>query len=225
VLAEVYGPGGLAEGAGVKAHHQAQTSAPARSTTRRSRRGAITIIPEVQRTPADPSRLTRPPLRSPPRNVDAALAAKLPSSLTVLNPAPWAGTATRSAVTQATAAQVQAQSRSPTLKVGRVAVRYWAGPPEFKDPHGRRRRPEVRLRPDVQGLRPRSTSPARSPWPRWTRPARCRAGGTCSPPTPQINFRQASCRLTRPLRTFSAAQNVIPLVYKPRADPHDLPRR
>ena len=138
------------------------TSAPARSTTRRSSRA---------RSPSSPSTTGRcSPVEVDPTStakttaaVDAALTAKLPSTLEMLNPAP-AQDSDSMTVTAATAAKYHLKSIADLKPyASELGARRAVG---VQDPPRRHRRAQGQLRPHVQVASTRWTSRARSPWPR-----------------------------------------------------------
>ena len=113
-------------------------------------KGAITIIPEYNGTlltvEADPTSTAKTTAA-----VDAALAAKLPSTLTVLNPAP-AQDSDSITVTAATAAKDHLKTIADLKPYASSMV--LGGPPEFKTRSDGIAGPQGQLRPDLQELRP-----------------------------------------------------------------------
>ena len=91
-------------------------------------KGALTIIPEYNGTLLTVE-VDKTSTAKSTADVDAALAAKLPSSLTVLNPAPGQDSDSI-AVTQATAAKYKLKSIADLKSV--VSQFVLGGPPEFK---------------------------------------------------------------------------------------------
>jgi osmoprotectant transport system substrate-binding protein len=169
-------------------------------------KGAITIIPEYNGTlltvEADPSSTAKTTA-----DVDAALAAKLPSTLTVLNPAPGQDSDSI-AVTQATAATYKLKSIADLKS---VAARFvLGGPSEFKT-----RTDGVIGLKSTYGLTFKSFDPLDESGPitlAALTSGKVQAADVFST-TPQI-ISDKLVSLTDPKNLF-AAQNVIPLVYKP----------
>ena len=169
-------------------------------------KGAITIIPEYNGTlltvEADPTSTAKSTAE-----VDAALAAKLPSSVTVLNPAP-AEDSDSITVTQANAAKYKLKSISDLSSVASKFV--LGGPSEFKT----RTDGVVGLK-KIYGLTFKSFDPLDESGPITLAAL---TGGKVQAAdvfttTPQI-VSDKLVSLTDPKNLF-AAQNVIPLVYKP----------
>jgi osmoprotectant transport system substrate-binding protein len=173
-------------------------------------KGAITIIPEyngtlltVEVNPKATEKTTA--------DVDAALAAKLPSTLTVLNPAPAQDSDTIT-VTQANAAKYHLKSIADLSPVASQFV--LGGPPEFKT----RTDGVVGLK-NVYGLTFKSFDPLDESGPitlSALTSGKVQAADVFTT-TPQI-VSDKLVSLTDPKNLF-AAQNVIPLVYKPALTP------
>ena len=173
-------------------------------------KGAITIIPEyngtlltVEVNPKATEKTTA--------DVDAALAAKLPSTLTVLNPAP-AQDSDSITVTQANAAKYHLKSIADLSPVASQFV--LGGPPEFKT----RTDGVVGLK-NVYGLTFKSFDPLDESGPitlSALTSGKVQAADVFTT-TPQI-VSDKLVSLTDPKNLF-AAQNVIPLVYKPALTP------
>jgi osmoprotectant transport system substrate-binding protein len=169
-------------------------------------KGAITIIPEYNGTLLTVEVDKTSTAKSTP-DVDAALAAKLPSSLTVLNPAPGQDSDSI-AVTQATAAKYKLKSIADLQSVASQFV--LGGPPEFKT----RTDGIVGLK-SVYGLTFKSFDPLDESGPitlAALTSGKVQAADVFTT-TPQI-ISDKLVSLTDPKNLF-AAQNVIPLVYKP----------
>jgi osmoprotectant transport system substrate-binding protein len=169
-------------------------------------KGSITIIPEYNGTlltvEADPTSTAKSTAA-----VDAALAAKLPSSVTVLNPAP-AQDSDSITVTQANAAKYKLKSISDLSSVASQFV--LGGPSEFKT-----RTDGVIGLKNIYGLTFKSFDPLDESGPITLAAL---TGGKVQAAdvfttTPQI-VSDKLVSLTDPKNLF-AAQNVIPLVYKP----------
>ncbi len=173
-------------------------------------KGALTIIPEyngnlltVELDPKATEKTTA--------DVDAALAAKLPSSLTVLNPAPGQDSDSI-AVTQATAAKYKLKSIADLKSVASQLV--LGGPSEFKTRHDG----VVGLK-SVYGLTFKSFDPLDESGPitlAALTSGKVQAADVFTT-TPQI-ISDKLVSLSDPKSLF-AAQNVIPLVYKPALTP------
>jgi osmoprotectant transport system substrate-binding protein len=169
-------------------------------------KGAISIIPEyngtlltVEVNPKSTAKSTA--------EVDAALTAKLPSSLTVLDPAP-AEDSDSITVTQANAAKYKLKSIADLSKVASQFV--LGGPSEFKT----RTDGVVGLK-NVYGLTFKSFDPLDESGPITLAALtgnKVQAADVFTT-TPQI-VSDKLVSLTDPKNLF-AAQNVIPLVYKP----------
>ena len=170
-------------------------------------KGTISIIPEYNGTLLSVE-VDKTSTAKTTAEVDAALAAKLPSTLTVLNPAAGPGQRLGDGH-PGDRGQVppQVDRRPQALRVAAGDRR----PARVQDPRRRPGRPEVHLRPDVQELRPARRvgpdHPGRAARRQGRRPR------TCSPPRRRSSPTSWS-RSTDPKFNF-AAQNVIPLVYKP----------
>ena len=169
-------------------------------------KGAITIIPEYNGTlltvEADPKSTAKSTAE-----VDAALTAKLPSSVTVLNPAP-AEDSDSITVTQANAAKYKLKSISDLSKVASQFV--LGGPSEFKT-----RTDGVIGLKSIYGLTFKSFDPLDESGPITLAALtgnKVQAADVFTT-TPQI-VSDKLVSLTDPKNLF-AAQNVIPLVYKP----------
>jgi osmoprotectant transport system substrate-binding protein len=169
-------------------------------------KGAITIIPEYNGTlltvevdKTSPAKTTA--------DVDAALAAKLPSTLTVLSPAP-AEDSDSITVSQATAAKYKLKSIADLKSVASQLV--LGGPPEFKT-----RTDGVIGLKSTYGLTFKSFDPLDESGPitlSALTSGKVQAADVFTT-TPQI-VSDKLVSLTDPKNLF-AAQNVIPLVYKP----------
>jgi osmoprotectant transport system substrate-binding protein len=169
-------------------------------------KGSITIIPEYNGTlltvEVDPKSTAKSTAA-----VDAELAAKLPSSLTVLDPAP-AEDSDSITVTQANAAKYKLKSIADLSSVASQFV--LGGPPEFKT-----RTDGVIGLKNIYGLTFKSFDPLDESGPITLAAL---TGGKVQAAdvfttTPQI-VSDKLVSLTDPKNLF-AAQNVIPLVYKP----------
>jgi osmoprotectant transport system substrate-binding protein len=172
--------------------------------------GAITIIPEYNGTlltvEADPTSTAKTTAQ-----VDAALAAKLPSTLTVLNPAP-AQDSDSITVTAATAAKYHLKSIADLKPYASGMV--LGGPPEFKT-----RSDGIAGLKANYGLTFKSFDPLDTSGPITLSAL---TGGKVQAAdvfttTPQI-VSDKLVSLADPKFNF-AAQNVIPLVYKPALTP------
>jgi osmoprotectant transport system substrate-binding protein len=169
-------------------------------------KGAITIIPEYNGTlltvEADPSSTAKTTAA-----VDAALAAKLPSSLTVLNPAP-AEDSDSITVTQATATKDHLKTIADLAPYASQMV--LGGPPEFTT-----RSDGIAGLKSVYGLTFKSFDPLDESGPitlAALTSGKVQAADVFTT-TPQI-VTDKLVSLADPKNNF-AAQNVIPLVYKP----------
>jgi osmoprotectant transport system substrate-binding protein len=169
-------------------------------------KGAITIIPEYNGTlltvEADPSSTAKTTAE-----VDAALAAKLPSSLTVLNSAP-AEDSDSITVTQATATKDHLKTIADLAPYASQMV--LGGPPEFKT-----RSDGIAGLKSVYGLTFKSFDPLDESGPitlAALTSGKVQAADVFTT-TPQI-VTDKLVSLADPKNNF-AAQNVIPLVYKP----------
>jgi osmoprotectant transport system substrate-binding protein len=169
-------------------------------------KGAITIIPEYNGTlltvEADPSSTAKTTAE-----VDAALAAKLPSSLTVLNSAP-AEDSDSITVTQATATKDHLKTIADLAPYASQMV--LGGPPEFKT-----RADGIAGLKSVYGLTFKSFDPLDESGPitlAALTSGKVQAADVFTT-TPQI-VTDNLVSLADPKNNF-AAQNVIPLVYKP----------
>jgi osmoprotectant transport system substrate-binding protein len=169
-------------------------------------KGAITIIPEYNGTlltvEADPSSTAKTTAE-----VDAALAAKLPSSLTVLNSAP-AEDSDSITVTQATATKDHLKTIADLAPYASQMV--LGGPPEFKT-----RADGIAGLKSVYGLTFKSFDPLDESGPitlAALTSGKVQAADVFTT-TPQI-VTDKLVSLADPKNNF-AAQNVIPLVYKP----------
>src|SRR3984957_18870762 len=172
--------------------------------------GAITIIPEYNGTlltvEADPTSTAKTTA-----DVDAALAAKLPSTLTVLNPAP-AQDSDSITVTQATATKYHLKSIADLAPYAKDMV--LGAPSEFKT-----RSDGIAGLKATYGLTFKSFDPLDESGPITLAAL---TGGKVQAAdvfttTPQI-ISDKLVSLTDPKNLF-AAQNVIPLVYKPALTP------
>ena len=173
-------------------------------------KGAITIIPEYNGTlltvEADPSSTAKTTAQ-----VDAALAAKLPSSLTVLNPAP-ATDSDSITVTQATAAKDHLTSIADLAPYASQLV--LGAPPEFKT-----RSDGIAGLKATYGLTFKGFDPLDESGPitlAALTSGKVQAADVFTS-TPQITADKLVV-LADPKSNF-AAQNVIPLVYKPALTP------
>ena len=173
-------------------------------------KGAITIIPEYNGTlltvEADPTSTAKTTA-----DVDAALAAKLPSTLTVLNPAP-AQDSDSITVTAATAAKYHLKSIADLKPYASSMV--LGGPPEFKT-----RSDGIAGLKANYGLTFKSFDPLDESGPitlAALTSGKVQAADVFTT-TPQI-VTDKLVSLADPKFNF-AAQNVIPLVYKPDLTP------
>jgi osmoprotectant transport system substrate-binding protein len=173
-------------------------------------KGAITIIPEYNgnllTVEADPSSTAKTTAE-----VDAALAAKLPSTLTVLNAAP-AQDSDSITVTQATAAKYHLKSIADLKPVASQLV--LGGPPEFKT-----RSYGIAGLKSIYGLTFKSFDPLDEAGPitlAALTSGKVQAADVFTT-TPQITTDKL-VSLADPKFNF-AAQNVIPLVYKAALTP------
>ena len=169
-------------------------------------KGAITIIPEYNGTlltvEADPKSTAKTTAQ-----VQAALAAKLPSSLTVLNPAP-AQDSDAITVTQATATKDHLKSIADLAPYAKDMV--LGGPPEFKT-----RSDGIAGLKSTYGLTFKAFDPLDTSGPitlSALTSGKVQAADVFTT-TPQVTTDKL-VSLTDPKFNF-AAQNVIPLVYKP----------
>jgi osmoprotectant transport system substrate-binding protein len=172
--------------------------------------GAITIIPEYNGTlltvEADPTSTAKTTA-----DVDAALAAKLPSALTVLNPAP-AQDSDSITVTAATAAKYHLKSIADLKPYASSMV--LGGPPEFKT-----RSDGIAGLKANYGLTFKSFDPLDTSGPitlSALNGGKVQAADVFTT-TPQI-VTDKLVSLADPKFNF-AAQNVIPLIYKPALTP------
>ena len=173
-------------------------------------KGAITIIPEYNGTLLTVE-VDKTSTAKTTAAVDAALAAKLPSTLTLLNPAP-AQDSDSITVTQATAAKYKLKSIADLTPVASQFV--LGGPPEFKT----RTDGVVGLK-SVYGLTFKGFDPLDESGPitlSALTSGKVQAADVFTT-TPQI-IADKLVPLTDPKSLF-AAQNVIPLVYKPALTP------
>jgi osmoprotectant transport system substrate-binding protein len=173
-------------------------------------KGAITIIPEYNGTLLTVE-VDKNSTAKSTADVDAALLAKLPSTLTVLNPAP-AEDSDSIAVTQATAAKYKLKSIADLKPVASTFV--LGGPSEFKT----RTDGVVGLK-SVYGLTFKSFDPLDESGPITLAALtgnKVQAADVFTT-TPQI-ISDKLVSLTDPKNLF-AAQNVVPLVYKPAVTP------
>ena len=173
-------------------------------------KGAITIIPEYNGTLLTVE-VDKTSTAKTTADVDAALAAKLPSTLTVLNPAP-AQDSDSITVSQATAAKYKLKSIADLKSAASQLV--LGGPPEFKT----RTDGVVGLK-SVYGLTFKSFDPLDESGPitlSALQSGKVQAADVFTT-TPQI-VSDKLVSLTDPKNLF-AAQNVIPLVYKPALTP------
>src|SRR6201996_5031379 len=173
-------------------------------------KGAITIIPEYNGTlltvEADPTSTAKTTAQ-----VDAALAEKLPSSLTVLNPAP-AQDSDSITVTAATAAKDHLKTIADLAPYAKDMV--LGGPPEFKT-----RSDGLAGLKASYGLTFKSFDPLDESGPitlAALTSGKVQAADLFTT-TPQI-ISDKLVSLADPKNLF-AAQNVIPLVYKPALTP------
>src|ERR1700722_17104167 len=173
-------------------------------------KGAITIIPEYNGTLLTVE-VDKTSTAKTTAAVDAALAAKLPSTLTLLNPAP-AQDSDSITVTQATAAKYKLKSIADLTPVASQFV--LGGPPEFKT-----RTDGVIGLKSIYGLTFKNFDPLDESGPITLAAL---TGGKVQAAdvfttTPQI-IPDKLVSLTDPKNLF-AAQNVVPLVYKPALTP------
>jgi len=171
-----------------------------------AQKGAITIIPEYNGTLLTVE-VDKTSTAKTTAEVDAALAAKLPSSLTVLAPAP-AQDSDSITVTQANAAKYKLKSIADLSSVASQFV--LGGPPEFKT----RTDGVVGLK-STYGLTFKGFDPLDESGPitlSALTSGKVQAADVFTT-TPQI-VSDKLVSLTDPKNLF-AAQNVIPLVYKP----------
>jgi osmoprotectant transport system substrate-binding protein len=173
-------------------------------------KGAITIIPEYNGTlltvEADPTSTAKTTA-----DVDAALAAKLPSTVTVLNPAP-AQDSDSITVTQATATKYHLKSIADLAPYASSMV--LGAPPEFKT-----RSDGIAGLKATYGLTFKTFDPLDESGPitlAALTSGKVQAADVFTT-TPQI-ISDKLVSLTDPKFNF-AAQNVIPLVYKPDLTP------
>jgi len=173
-------------------------------------KGAISIIPEYNGTlltvEADPTSTAKTTA-----DVDAALAAKLPSTLTVLNPAP-AQDSDSITVTAATAAKYHLKSIADLKPYASTMV--LGGPPEFKT-----RSDGIAGLKANYGLTFKSFDPLDTSGPitlSALTSGKVQAADVFTT-TPQI-VSDKLVSLADPKFNF-AAQNVVPLVYKPALTP------
>jgi osmoprotectant transport system substrate-binding protein len=173
-------------------------------------KGTVTILPEYNGTLLSVE-VDKTSTAKSTADVDAALAAKLPSTLTVLSPAP-AQDSDSITVTQATAAKYKLKSIADLSSVASQFV--IGGPPEFKT----RTDGIVGLK-SVYGLTFKSFDPVDESGPitlAALTSGKVQAADVFTT-TPQI-ISDKLVSLTDPKNLF-AAQNVIPLVYKPALTP------
>ncbi len=169
-------------------------------------KGAITIIPEYNGTLLTVE-VDKTSTAKTTADVDAALTARLPSTLTVLNPAP-AEDSDSITVTQATAAKYKLKSIADLKPVASQFV--LGGPPEFKT-----RTDGVIGLKSTYGLTFKGFDPVDESGPitlAALTSGKVQAADVFTT-TPQI-VSDKLVSLTDPENLF-AAQNVIPLVYKP----------
>jgi osmoprotectant transport system substrate-binding protein len=169
-------------------------------------KGAITIIPEYNGTLLTVE-IDKASTAKTTEAVDAALAAKLPSTLAVLNPAP-AQDSDSITVTQATAAKYHLKSIADLKPVASQFV--LGGPPEFKT-----RTDGVIGLKSIYGQTFKNFDPLDESGPitlSALTSGKVQAADVFTT-TPQI-ISDKLVPLTDPKNLF-AAQNVIPLVYKP----------
>jgi osmoprotectant transport system substrate-binding protein len=173
-------------------------------------RGALTIIPEYNGTLLTVE-VDKTSAAKSTAEVDAALAAKLPPALTVLSPAP-AQDSDSITVTQATAARYHLKS---IADLGPAAAKLvLGGPPEFKT-----RTDGVIGLKSIYGLTFKSFDPLDESGPitlSALTSGKVQAADVFTT-TPQI-IADKLVPLADPKNLF-AAQNVIPLVYKPALTP------
>jgi osmoprotectant transport system substrate-binding protein len=173
-------------------------------------KGALTIIPEYNGTLLTVE-VDKTSAAKTTADVDAALAAKLPSTLTVLNPAP-AQDSDSITVTQATAAKYKLKSIADLTPV--VSQLVLGGPPEFKT-----RTDGVIGLKSIYGLTFKGFDPLDESGPitlSALTSGKVQAADVFTT-TPQI-LSDKLVSLADPKNLF-AAQNVIPLVYKPALTP------
>ena len=173
-------------------------------------KGAISIIPEYNGTLLTVE-VDKTSTAKTTADVDAALAAKLPSTLTVLNPAP-AQDSDSITVTQATAAKYHLKSIADLKPVASQFV--LGGPPEFKT-----RSDGIAGLKANYGLTFKSFDPLDESGPitlAALTSGKVQAADVFTT-TPQI-ITDKLVSLADPKFNF-AAQNVIPLVYKPALTP------
>jgi osmoprotectant transport system substrate-binding protein len=173
-------------------------------------KGALTIIPEYNGTLLTVE-VDKTSAAKTTADVDAALAAKLPSTLTVLNPAP-AQDSDSITVSQATAAKYKLKSIADLTPVASQLV--LGGPPEFKT-----RTDGVIGLKSVYGLTFKNFDPLDESGPitlSALTSGKVQAADVFTT-TPQI-ISDKLVSLADPKNLF-AAQNVIPLVYKPALTP------
>jgi osmoprotectant transport system substrate-binding protein len=173
-------------------------------------KGAITIIPEYNGTLLTVE-VDKTSAAKSTADVDAALAAKLPSTLTVLNPAP-AQDSDSITVSQATAAKYKLKSIADLTPVASQLV--LGGPPEFKT-----RTDGVIGLKSVYGLTFKGFDPLDESGPitlSALTSGKVQAADVFTT-TPQI-ISDKLVSLADPKNLF-AAQNVIPLVYKAALTP------
>ena len=173
-------------------------------------KGAVTIIPEYNGTLLTVE-VDKTSTAKTTADVDAALTTKLPSTLTVLNPAP-AQDSDSITVTKATAAKYKLTSIADLKSVASQLV--LGGPPEFKT-----RTDGVIGLKSIYGLTFKSFDPLDESGPITLAALtsdKVQAADVFTT-TPQI-IPDKLVSLTDPKNLF-AAQNVIPLVYKPALTP------
>jgi osmoprotectant transport system substrate-binding protein len=173
-------------------------------------KGAISIIPEYNGTLLTVE-VDKTSNAKTTAQVDAALAAKLPSTLTVLNPAP-AQDSDSVTVTAATAAKYHLKSIADLKPYASSLV--LGGPPEFKT-----RSDGIAGLKDTYGLTFKSFDPLDTSGPitlSALSSGKVQAADVFTT-TPQI-VTDKLVSLADPKFNF-AAQNVIPLVYKPALTP------
>ena len=173
-------------------------------------KGAVTIIPEYNGTLLTVE-VDKTSTAKTTADVDAALAAKLPSTLTVLNPAE-AQDSDSITVTQATAAKYKLKSIADLKSVASQFV--LGGPPEFKT-----RTDGVIGLKSTYSLTFKNFDPLDESGPitlAALTSGKVQAADVFTT-TPQI-IPDKLVSLTDPKNLF-AAQNVIPLVYKPALTP------
>jgi osmoprotectant transport system substrate-binding protein len=173
-------------------------------------KGAIAIIPEYNGTLLTVE-VDKTSTAKTTADVDAVLAAKLPSALTVLNPAP-AQDSDSITVTQATAAKYHLKSIADLTSVASQLV--VGGPPEFKT-----RTDGIIGLKSIYGLTFKSFDPLDESGPitlSALTSGKVQAADVFTT-TPQI-VSDKLVPLSDPKNLF-AAQNVIPLVYRPALTP------